>query len=159
MYKYNKKIVWNIAMVPFFVSLFFLQYFLVWLLLGSYVVFLGGFLIILSIKGDFQRISGVLKRRVYKATTMMSGIGLILFFSFIWATGYLDIGNYFAKNYEEVKGISSHHISARSLFETFEIEKIKLKSVYIIPEEDFDNEIKAVYLPHSKYVIKLWVYN
>ncbi|WP_438349958.1 hypothetical protein ACP8HI_04620 [Paenibacillus sp. FA6] len=153
-----KNFLWGLLIFPFFISIFCINHFLFWLLFGIYILLIGILLTTLSLFNKLETIEKKLKRYFIRAFTFLGGIGMVVFFSYIWATSYLDIGAYFSKDYKTVKGFSSGHVTARSLFETFEVNNIELKSTYIIPEEDLDKEVEATYLPRSNYVIELWIY-
>ncbi|NBD25402.1 hypothetical protein [Paenibacillus glycinis] len=152
-------LIWGLIIFPFFISMFCLSYFPCWLLFGLYILTIG----ILSIFGTFSKLEKI-KNKVRRIFTRIAfpivGIGMLVFFCFVWAPGYLDIGNYMTKDYRTVKGFPEHidHLSSRSLFQGIKVKNISLISVYEIPEQDFDKEIEAVYLPRSKYVIKLGIY-
>lgn len=155
---FRRNLIWGIGMAPFFIGLFFTNYFLVWLLVGLYILFMALYFTVLCIFNDFKKVNGKLRRTFGRIGCFFIGVGIMIFSVVFWFTSFLDIGAYFSNDYKTVKGVSSHHVTAPNLFETFMVDDIKLKSVYKIPDRDLGKVVEAIYLPRSKYVIKLMVY-
>ncbi|MDQ0194613.1 hypothetical protein [Paenibacillus wynnii] len=150
-----------IIMAPFFISMFFMEHFWFWLTFSFYILLFGILLIILGFVSRMQKIESSIKRLLTRIVVTITGIGLVIFFTLVFSSGFLDIPAYLSKDYKVIRGkpdyISSIH--SKSVFQTIEINNISLKSVYIIPEDNSFIEYKAYYLPNSKYVIKLFEIN
>ncbi|SES88030.1 hypothetical protein [Paenibacillus sp. NFR01] len=147
-------------MFPMFISMFTLNHFISWLIFGIYILLLGLVFLFSSFLSNFEKIENKINKVFMRTLAFIVGVGMIMFFSLVWSTSYLDISAYFSESYETVRGYPSQigDVSSKSVFQQIEINHIKLKSVYEIHEKDFNKELEATYLPRSKYVIKLWIY-
>ncbi len=155
-----RNILWAIIIFPFFISIFMIDHFLFWLLFGCYVCLIGLLLLVIGLFSKLMKIEGNIKRFFTRLYLLVFGIGMLAFFWIVWSSSFLDVNAYFSKDYKTIKGFPSHigSRSSKSLFQTIEINKIELKSVYEINYKDIDKEFEALYLPNSKYVIRLWKY-
>jgi len=144
-------------MAPFFISMFYLDNFWYWLTFALYILLFGLVITIFGFTSRIEKFENPVNRMFIRIVAIIIGVGLVIFFAFVFSSSFLDIPPFLDKNYEVIIGrpdlISS--INSRSVFQTIEINNISLKSVYIIPESNLLTEYKAYYLPHSKYVIKL----
>jgi hypothetical protein len=155
-----KNFLWGLLIFPFFISMFFINHFIFWLLFGFYILLMGILMFVLGLFNRLEKVEGKIKRIFLRVNALIVGVGFLVLFGFVWIPSFLDVSAYLSRDFKTVKGFPNHidHLSSRSLFQTIEINNIELKSVYEIPEKDFDKEIEAVYLPRSKYVITLWIY-
>ncbi len=103
MKKILNHVLWGIILFPFFISMYYVNYFPLWLLFGLYILIIGALSIYGSIFSKLERIEKKGKRIYTRIILIITGIGLIVFFSLVWATSYMDIGNYISKNYNTVK--------------------------------------------------------
>lgn len=116
-------------------------------------------MLIFGVQSNLEHINSVFKRTFAKISVIISGLGLIVFFVLVMSSSFLDIGAFLSKEYKTVVGFPNKgsQVSIKAFWQTIEINDIRLKSVYKISEENASKEIKAVYLPHSKYVLELWI--
>jgi hypothetical protein len=144
---------------PFFISMFFLEYFWCWLTFSFYILLIGVLLLILSIVLRIQKVESPIKRLLTRVILIITGIGLVIFFVLVFYSSFLDIPAYLSKDYKVIRGNPISSMSSKSVFEIIKINNVSLKSVYIIPQGKSLIEYEAYYLPHSKYVIKLYEIN
>ncbi|RJX37659.1 hypothetical protein D3P09_22055 [Paenibacillus pinisoli] len=153
-----------IFMTPFIASIFLLNYFWFWFVFSIYILLLGIYLILLTTSG-LNHITNRAKRGAIRTIVGIAGIGLIVFFFAVFSPVVFDIGPYLRNEVKVVigKNIDSSTITTKSktLWHDIKIqnqnqETIELKSVYAIANYEI-RTIRAVYLPHSKYVLVLQV--
>jgi hypothetical protein len=129
------------------------------LLKFMYVCFLVlfGLLAIIPIKLKANKVKAIFTKLI---VLVFSLGGLTLFFLFGEYNYFLDIPDYFNKNYKVIDGpakITTYKVRFTTN-QTITIHGINFDNKQILLNEDVYNGkvLKVEYLPHSKYVIEIW---
>jgi hypothetical protein len=149
---------WCMVFAPFFVSMFYLDHFVIWLVFLFYFLLTGVVIIGFSMT-PLTKIAGKVKRYFLKVTNITIGCVIILFFGTLFGRGLMDIPYCINKEYETVVGVPSHvskSRSSRNLVQTISIEGVTFRTmVYELRKEFYHSKLKITYLPNSRYIIDI----
>jgi len=154
----------TVFIVPFLVSMILLDHFWFWCLFGIYFVLIGVYLILLSIASQLEHIRNSFKRIILRISLIGTAAGMIVFYALVLMPSIRDIPNYINQKHEYVVGTleEQHKIytsKKAGLWMNIKVNGVNLKSTRALSKDKIDKILFVEYLPHSKYVLKIWVQN
>ncbi len=143
--------------ILFLLSHFFLGYYWVWVFRGLMFLITGIVFIYFSV---FKKLTYIVERAargLLRVFGLIGGVLLIVMYFVEMFSSLLDMGSYLQRDYRQVTGVPVviTELSSKTGWHKIEVDGVELLNTKKGINKYLNKEIKCIYLPKSKFIVKM----